>query len=140
MLAGLFSKQQAVSATGAVNMHELWRLHDAQADRYRPQPFPGKLLLIRPKKDYRSYVGKQDLVATQGVRIERIAAFPAGLMTPPYVSQVAKLVKESIREGLANTAASACSDSTRCVEALAESHRSNEQLPPRLVTSSLTAG
>ena len=36
MLAGLFSKQTAVSASGAVNMHELWRLHDAQADRYRP--------------------------------------------------------------------------------------------------------
>lgn len=144
MLAGLFSKQQAVSTTGAVNMHELWRLHDAQADRYRPKPFPGKLLLIRPKKDYRSYVGKEDLVATQGVQVERIPAFPAGLMTPPYVSQVAKLVKESIREGLANAASSPCSDSTRCVDALAladaESHPSHEQLPPRLVTSSLTAG
>jgi glutamate-1-semialdehyde aminotransferase/thioesterase domain-containing protein/acyl carrier protein len=100
MLAGLFSKQQAVSSTGAVNMHELWRLHDAQADRYRPKPLPGKLLLIRPKKDYRSYVGKEDLKATGGVKIVRIPAFPAGLMTPPYVSQVAKLVKDSIHEGL----------------------------------------
>jgi glutamate-1-semialdehyde aminotransferase/thioesterase domain-containing protein/acyl carrier protein len=100
MFAGWFSKQQAVSPRGAVNMHELWRLHDAQADRYRPQPFPGKLLLIRPKKDYRSYVGKEELVATQGVKIVRMPAFPAGLMTPPYVSQVAKLVHDSIQEGL----------------------------------------
>lgn len=100
MLAGLFSKQQAVSSSGAVNMHELWRLHDAQADRYRPKPLPGKLLLIRPKKDYRSYVGKEDLIATGGVKIVRIPAFPAGLMTPPYVSQVAKLIKDSIQEGL----------------------------------------
>lgn len=100
MLAGLFTKQRAVSATGAVNMHELWRLHDAQADRYRPRPYAGKLLLIRPRKDYRSYVGKQDLVATEGVTIVRVPAFPAGLMTPPYVSQVAALVKQAIRDGL----------------------------------------
>ncbi len=100
MLAGLFSKQQAVSSTGAVNMHELWRLHDAQADRYRPKPLPGKLLLVRPKKDYRSYVGREDLIAIGGVKIVRIPAFPAGLMTPPYVSHVAKLIKDSIYEGL----------------------------------------
>lgn len=100
MLAGMFTKQRAVSATGAVNMHELWRLHDAQADRYRPRPYAGKLLLIRPRKDYRSYIGKQDLVATEGVTIVRVPAFPAGLMTPPYVSQVAVLVKQAIRDGL----------------------------------------
>ncbi len=100
MLAGLFTQQKAVSATGAVNMHELWRLHDAQADRYRPRPYAGKLLLIRPRKDYRSYVGKQDLVATEGVTIVRVPAFPAGLMTPPYVSQVAAIVKQAIGEGL----------------------------------------
>lgn len=100
MLAGLFAKQKAVSSGGAVNMHELWRLHDAQADRYRPRPCPGKLLLIRPRKDYASYVGKEDLKAIEGVRVVRIPAFPAGLLSPPYVSQVAKLVSDSMRDGL----------------------------------------
>ncbi len=116
MVAGLFSKQKAVSATGAVNMHELWRLHDAQADRYRPKPFPGKLLLIRPRKDYRSYVGKEDLVATGGVEIVRLPAFPAGLMTPPYVSDVAKLVRDSIREGLSCPTRIACCENASEIE------------------------
>ncbi len=133
MLAGFFSKQKAVSATGAVNMHELWRLHDAQADRYRPKPYPGKLLLIRPKKDYRSYVGKEDLVATAGVQIVRIPAFPAGLMTPPYVSHVAKLVKEAIREGLANTASAPRFEQARRLETSPDRHLSNEQVPAALV-------
>ncbi len=133
MLAGLFSKQKAVSATGAVNMHELWRLHDAQADRYRPKPYPGKLLLIRPKKDYRSYVGKEDLVATAGVKVVRLPAFPAGLMTPPYVSQVAELVKAGIREGLTSKGSSPCVDSARRLEIDADSHRSHGQIPAALV-------
>ncbi|MEO8268144.1 MAG: aminotransferase class III-fold pyridoxal phosphate-dependent enzyme [Aureliella sp.] len=133
MLAGLFSKQKAVSATGAVNMHELWRLHDAQADRYRPKPYPGKLLLIRPKKDYRSYVGKEDLVATAGVQVVRIPAFPAGLLTPPYVSHVASLVKEAIREGLASTSCSQRVDSARRLEANTDLQLSSEQTPAALV-------
>lgn len=106
MLAGLFTKQTAVSATGTVNMHELWRLHDAQADRYRPRPYPGKLVLIRPRKDYRSYIGKCDLEATKGVSVVRVPAFPAGLMTPPYVSQVAQIIKRAIGEGLDQVASS----------------------------------
>ncbi len=130
MLAGLFSKQTAVSASGAVNMHELWRLHDAQADRYRPRPLPGKLLLIRPKKDYRSYVGKQDLVATQGVKIVRIPAFPAGLMTPPYVRQVAQLVKATIREAQASPAS--LTDS-QLVLRESGSSEANAAPPPALV-------
>ncbi len=100
MLAGIFSRQKAVSANGTVNMHELWRLHDAQVERYRPIELPGKLLLIRPRKDYRCYVGKEDLRARDGVRIVRIPAFPAGLMTPPYVEQVATEIRQAIREGL----------------------------------------
>ncbi|MCA9157242.1 MAG: aminotransferase class III-fold pyridoxal phosphate-dependent enzyme [Planctomycetales bacterium] len=129
MLVSLFSKPKAISASGAVNMHELWRLHDAQADRYRPKPYPGKLLLIRPKKDYRSYVGKEDLVAIAGVQIVRIPAFPAGLMTPPYVSQVAKLIKEAIREGLANTASGQRAESTRRLETCPDRHLSSNQIP-----------
>jgi glutamate-1-semialdehyde aminotransferase/thioesterase domain-containing protein/acyl carrier protein len=127
MLAGWFSKQQAVSASGAVNMHELWRLHDAQADRYRPKPFPGKLLLIRPKKDYRSYVGKEELVATKGVQIVRMPAFPAGLMTPPYVARVAKLVQETIGEGLrCQELDGSCSQAAT----LAERHPQNQTASP----------
>lgn len=133
MLASLFSKQKAISAAGAVNMHELWRLHDAQADRYRPKPYPGKLLLIRPKKDYRSYIGKEDLVATAGVQIVRIPAFPAGLMTPPYVSQVAKLIKEAIREGLASTASGQRAEPARRLETSPDRHLSSQQIPAALV-------
>ena len=67
---------------------------------YVPKPYPGKLLLIRPKCDYRKYVGQQDLQATAGVRVVRIPCFPAGLMTPPYVDQVARLVESSVDDGL----------------------------------------
>lgn len=106
-----------------VSMHELWRQHDAQADRYRPKPFPGKLLLIRPRRDYRSYVGKEDLRALQGVRVERIPAYPAGLMTPPYVAHVARIVKQAMRDGLIE-----CSQQTAPVkhpERQTQAHPSN---------------
>jgi len=89
------------SATGGVNQAEIWRQHDAQADRYRPQPYPGKLYLFRPLKDYSSYVAKEELRAEQGVEILRLPVYPAGLMVSPYVSQLAELFEQGIREGLA---------------------------------------
>jgi hypothetical protein len=99
MLASLFGRKQR-RASGHVNWNELWRRHDEISVRYFPKPFPKQLLLIKPRKDYRKYVGEQDLPALGGVRIVRIDAFPAGLMTPPFVDQVAKLVASSIDGGL----------------------------------------
>ena len=93
-------KEKPAASRNQINWNHVWRAHDAQADRYVPQPLPGKLLLIRPRKDYRSYVGREDLRATEGVTVERLPAYPAGLMTPPYVDQVAAIVEREIDDRL----------------------------------------
>ena len=90
-------------------------------------------MLIRPKKDYRSYIGKEHLVATAGVQIVRVPAFPAGLMTPPYLSQVAKLIREAIREGLASPTSGQRAEPARRMETSPDRHLSSQQIPAALV-------
>lgn len=102
MFKNLWGRSSGKSASpGAVNQADIWRQHDAQADRYRPQVYPGKIHLFRPKKDYSSYIAKEELRAERGVEIVRMPVYPAGLMVRPYVSQLAELFEQGIREGLA---------------------------------------
>jgi thioesterase domain-containing protein len=98
MFLSLFSKHQGTKRSSAseVNWNEVWRAHDAQADRYVPRTYPGKLLLIRPKKDYSSYVGKNDLRAAGGVEVVRIDAFPTGLMSAPFVDHLAAEIRSRL--------------------------------------------
>jgi glutamate-1-semialdehyde aminotransferase/thioesterase domain-containing protein/acyl carrier protein len=98
MFLSLFSRHQGTKRSNAseVNWNEVWRAHDAQADRYRPRTYAGKLLLIRPKRDYSSYVGKNDLQASEGVEIVRLDAFPTGLMSAPFVDQLADEIRSRL--------------------------------------------
>jgi glutamate-1-semialdehyde aminotransferase/thioesterase domain-containing protein/acyl carrier protein len=105
MLANLWPSRKAKaasprSAPTQINYADIWRQHDAQADRYRPKTYPGKMYLFRPKQDYRSYVAKVELQAEQGVEIIRLPVYPAGLMVAPFVAQLAELFEQGIREGL----------------------------------------
>ena len=100
---GMFSSMirgKKRKVTSKTDWNDLWRQHDEISVRYFPKPYPGKLLLIRPRTDYRSYVGEKELEALGGVNIVRLSAFPACLMTPPHVDQVAELIASSIDEGL----------------------------------------
>jgi hypothetical protein len=51
------------------------------------------LLLIRPKKDYTSYVGKNELQAERGVEVIRLDVYPTGLMSAPFVDQLADVIR-----------------------------------------------
>jgi hypothetical protein len=102
MLKNLWGSSSGKSApSGTVNQADVWRQHEAQADRYRPQVYPGKIHLFRPKKDYSSYIAEEELRAERGVEIIRMPVCPAGLMVRPYVAQLAELFEQGIREGLA---------------------------------------
>lgn len=101
MISTMFGRSNSNSKSGGINQAEIWRQHDAQADRYRPQVYPGKMYLFRPKRDYRSYRAKIELEAEQGVEIIRLPVYPAGLMVRPYVSELAEMFANGIREGLA---------------------------------------
>lgn len=97
----MFGRSKSHSTSGGINQAEIWQQHDDQADRYRPKPYPGKIHLFRPKKDYRSYRAKVDLVAEQGLEVVRLPVYPAGLMVRPYVADLAEMFAQAIREGLA---------------------------------------
>ncbi|MBL8855712.1 MAG: hypothetical protein JNK57_17220, partial [Planctomycetaceae bacterium] len=101
MLSSLFGRSSSNSKSGGINQAEIWRQHDAQADRYRPRIYPGKMYMFRPKRDYRSYRAKVELEAEQGVEIIRLPVYPAGLMVRPYVAELAEMFANGIREGLA---------------------------------------
>ena len=47
-------------------------------------------------------MAKVDLQAEKGVEVIRLPAYPAGLMVSPYVSQLAEMFAQGIREGLAD--------------------------------------
>ncbi|MBL8892545.1 MAG: aminotransferase class III-fold pyridoxal phosphate-dependent enzyme [Planctomycetaceae bacterium] len=101
MFSLMFGRSNSHSTSGGINQAEIWKQHDDQADRYRPKPYPGKMHIFRPKKDYRSYRAKVDLVAEQGLEVVRLPVYPAGLMVRPYVADLAEMFAQGIREGLA---------------------------------------
>jgi acyl transferase domain-containing protein/glutamate-1-semialdehyde aminotransferase/thioesterase domain-containing protein/aryl carrier-like protein len=98
-LASLFSRK-VVTQRNQVNWNDLWRRHDEISVLYVPRPYPGDLLIIRPRVDYRTYDAKKELEATGKLNIVRLSAFPACLMTPPHVDHVAELLRKYIADGL----------------------------------------
>ena len=81
------------------SLAEIWDRHDEVAELYIPPEYPGRLVMIRAKKDYARY-RDQELPTTFGVELHRMSVYPAGMMAEPFVEDLAKRVEESLLECL----------------------------------------
>ncbi len=88
-----------------VNMSDIWRKHDAIAEAYVPRKYPGHLLQIRPRRDYKCHIG-EELEATE-LEYCHLDVYPAGMMVQPFVNQLAQELKLRMDRGLARCASAA---------------------------------
>ena len=99
------SMRQAADKGGArtMSLAEIWERHDEVAELYHPQEYPGKIHMIRAKKDYSRY-SDSDLPATGGIELHRLPVYPAGMMADPFVNDLADQVEKYLREGIESAA------------------------------------
>ncbi len=102
LLASLFSRGKKRKPAALVNMADIWKIHDELCEAYVPKPYPARLIHFRPKRDYHCHLG-EELEVSGTVEYHRMRAYPAGMMVRPFVNDLADMLAQSIKEGLAET-------------------------------------
>ena len=74
-------------------------IRDRVAELYLPPEFPGKICMIRAKKDYARY-RDSDLPAAGGIELHRLQVYPAGMMADPFVDDLVAQVEKHLRESI----------------------------------------
>ena len=82
-----------------MSLAEIWERHDEVAELYLPPEFPGKICMIRAKKDYARY-RDSDLPAAGGIELHRLQVYPAGMMADPFVDDLVAQVEKHLRESI----------------------------------------
>ena len=100
-----FSGKQPAADSGdnTMSLAEIWARHDEVAELYLPPEYPGKIYMIRAKTDYARY-RDQDFPATDGIELQRLHVYPAGMMAEPFVNDLAAQVEAYLQDGLRTTA------------------------------------
>ncbi|QEG38968.1 aminotransferase class III-fold pyridoxal phosphate-dependent enzyme [Roseimaritima ulvae] len=98
-VANLFSRRKKRKPAALVNMSEIWKIHDELCEAYVPKPYPGRLIHFRPRRDYRCHLG-EELEVSGSVEYHRMRSYPAGMMVRPFVTDLADMLREAIKEGL----------------------------------------
>ncbi|RMF43104.1 MAG: non-ribosomal peptide synthetase [Planctomycetota bacterium] len=78
----------------------LEKYYDDATENYRPLPYPGKVIVFKPRAPYVGYtdpsMGWGDLVAD--LEIVPLDVFPAGMLMPPFVQQLAQEVDRRLED------------------------------------------
>ena len=86
------SEQSAIQRALAA----VWKQNDDASMAYEPRKYPGRLLHFKPQKDYAIHEGAE--LNWQGLAREIetyiLPVYPAGMLVPPFVSHLAKKLRE----------------------------------------------
>ncbi|MEM7028584.1 MAG: amino acid adenylation domain-containing protein, partial [Chloroflexota bacterium] len=80
-------------------LSQVWQNNDAVAAKYKPQPYPGRILFFRPVKEYTAYAGPKlgwEHLVGKGVDTYTVSAFPAAMLVEPFVKEVASVLTERL--------------------------------------------
>lgn len=97
-LLRLLGRSTTTNREGLVNMDEIWRKHDDIAEAYIAERYPGKIIHFRPLVDYRCNVGEE--YDAQELDYRTLKVYPAGMMSQPFVKDLAKQLSEIISNTL----------------------------------------
>ena len=100
------------------SLYDLWEANDAAAAAYRPKPYPGRITVFKPFKEYARYRGAEmgwDQLALGGVDTHVLQVYPAGMLVEPFVDLLATELSASIDRALELKAASPKSESAAAV-------------------------
>jgi thioesterase domain-containing protein len=78
----------------------VWAANDQAAEAYQPSAYPGRILHFRPVKEYNvnrpREMGWEGIVRQVDTHI--LPIFPAGMLIPPFVKQVAQVLRAELHK------------------------------------------
>jgi len=103
MFLARFGKEPDHAQSEALLLAKIWRTNDRACWNYVPQPFPGRILDIRPKKQYRAFSDenlKWDRLAQKGQKTVVLPVYPAAMLVEPFVQHLAVALRQAIDEAM----------------------------------------
>jgi len=99
----LSTVKAAAGCTDAIKYHHRRtdRINDAAHEFYKPQKYPGCIVVFRPKVNYAGY--RDPLfgwggIAEGGVEVHALPVFPRGMLVRPYVQELAQELEKILLE------------------------------------------
>ena len=84
-------------------LSRIWETNDQAAFNYQPKPYHGKIIQFLPIKEYAHHIGPDlgwDKLANDGLEIHQLPFYPAGMLTEPFVQQLACKLRVCLEETL----------------------------------------
>ncbi len=84
-------------------LSEIWEANDRAALNYVPKPYPGRVAIFLPFKEYAHHLRPGlaiEPLITGAIDKCRFPAYPAGMMVEPFVQKLAAKVTEYIDQAL----------------------------------------
>jgi thioesterase domain-containing protein/acyl carrier protein len=97
----IVKKNQAVRNSSLV-LAQLWELNERAAFEYIPTVYPGRITQFRPVRQYSRYDGPERSwtgLASEGVDLIDLQAYPGGMLVEPFVADLAARINSCV-EGL----------------------------------------
>jgi thioesterase domain-containing protein len=90
---------------GAVNnavLARVWEANDRAAEAYRPSAYPGRVMHFRARKEYSVNRPSEMLWYSIAREVDThiMPIYPAGMLIPPFVKQVAQILRAEIHKTL----------------------------------------
>jgi thioesterase domain-containing protein/acyl carrier protein len=99
LLLSRWSKQASDTTSDSVVLARIWQTNDRASWNYIPQPYPGKIVDIRPARQYRVFSkpeSKWDRLAEGGQDVIVLPLNPATMLVEPFVEHLAAAVRQAI--------------------------------------------
>ena len=103
MLLSRFGKQQSGATSGALLLAAIWKNNDKASWSYIPKPYPGKVIDLRPKRQYLAFSKpdlKWDTLAMRGQETIILPVYPGGMLVQPFVQSLAAALRNCVNAAL----------------------------------------
>jgi phthiocerol/phenolphthiocerol synthesis type-I polyketide synthase E len=103
ILLAKLGKRPSQVASDSLALGKIWQTNDRASWTYLPQPFVGKILDVRPMKQYHvfSKAGlKWDNLARGGVETVVLPVYPSNMLLEPFVEQLAAVLRKSLDDAM----------------------------------------
>ena len=102
-----FGKTPSSAASEDVLLATIWKINDHASWTYVPKPYVGKIIDIRPSKQYRVFSKpdlKWDKFAQQGQESIIIPVYPGSMLVEPFVSELAAALRKCLDTAIKESA------------------------------------
>ena len=103
MLLSKFGRNSRGATSAARLYADIWTTNDRASWRYVPKPYPGRVLDIRPKQQYRVFDKpdlKWDQLAQGGQETVVLPVYPGSMLVEPFVTRLAEALRKCLDEAI----------------------------------------